>query len=102
MRHKLVASAAYSFKSSGFSSSFLSLLTLNAAASGMMVFVTLLNEEAGENAMMPTKMKAFIKSSKIMDQTSEIIMSSHEIPNWSMTSKMKCSFITLRAWTNSW
>jgi hypothetical protein len=102
MRHKLVASAAY-LRSSGLSSSFLFfLLTANPAASGMSVLVTLLNDEIGENAAIPTKMKANIKSSRIMDQTRETIMSCGEIPSCIMTSEMKWSLILVTARTKSW
>ena len=101
MHHKLVASAAY-LRSSGFSSSFLRLLTANPATRGIMVLVTLLNDDAGENAAMPTKMKANIKSSRMTDQTSDMIISCCEIPIWFMTSKMKWSLILVSARTKSW
>jgi len=101
MRHKLVASAAY-LRSSGLSSSSLFfLLTANPAASGMSVLVTLLNDEVGENAAIPTNMKANIKSSSMIDQTSEIIMSCGEIPSWFMTSEMKWSLILVTARSKS-
>ena len=85
MLHKLVASAAF-LRSSGFSSYFLPLLTVKPAASGIIVLVTLLKEDVGENATIPTKMKANIKIRRMMDQTRETIISSNEIPSWFMTS----------------